>query len=501
MMAQSYAAFIRDLARHSPSLAPLESHLSSAQTYNQSLGSLSLVEYRDNNATSIHGQTLQQALCKIQELKSMIPTPNCHAGLCIVVEDVHPVELAALGDALDVDPHFFREHAITNSFDKLPVTRAVPSLRSQRQSKHTAHFHYQRVIVLKPAHPEGLIPYRLRMLGNTPRGVKRLPELSGQLPALARACASMTIQDLDNDCWIGNDRHPSIMLWRVCQENFANAFAGLMLVDCATADVISHRTPGPWKAGDLTMKQTGHRDHCREPDVVPSYWSWRQQGLGSVASARPKTNLARDVSELLAKVDPRVLNEHNRLWRLSEAPIHIMIQEWAIYSWLMGRYMKCYEFSAAGLQQQTSQQMDDHIVELYRWRRRGQRSLEKLGYLSRFLGQRPDQDDVAVALIEDVEGLMSEIKQYGDSLAAMVPILTSTIQLVDSQRVAQEARHVKQLTYLALVFLPLSYIATLFSMSDSFAAEGPAFWKYWAVALPLLGGVLAFSYLMPRLGG
>lgn len=49
------------------------------------------------------------------------------------------------------------------------------------------------------------------------------------------------------------------------------------------------------------------------------------------------------------------------------------------------------------------------------------------------------------------------------------------------------------MTYIALVFIPLSFTSTIFSMSDDFGPGKDRFWIYFATAIPLLLVVLGSS--------
>ena len=64
---------------------------------------------------------------------------------------------------------------------------------------------------------------------------------------------------------------------------------------------------------------------------------------------------------------------------------------------------------------------------------------------------------------------------------------------------AEEAQRINQLTVAALVFLPLSFIASLFSMSGQFALDAERQWIYWTVALPLTGLVTLAGVYRPRI--
>ncbi len=91
-----------------------------------------------------------------------------------------------------------------------------------------------------------------------------------------------------------------------------------------------------------------------------------------------------------------------------------------------------------------------------------------------------------------------EISQRANSLngsTAALAGLTNNRQAVKAQELAleatersiREAKSVKALTILGVVFVPLAYIATLFSMSDPYRPGGEMFWVYFVVAFPLVG--------------
>ena len=61
------------------------------------------------------------------------------------------------------------------------------------------------------------------------------------------------------------------------------------------------------------------------------------------------------------------------------------------------------------------------------------------------------------------------------------------LALEATERSIREAKSVKALTILGVIFVPLAYVATLFSMSDSYRPGGELFWVYFVVAFPLTG--------------
>ncbi|KAF7502242.1 hypothetical protein GJ744_006306 [Endocarpon pusillum] len=102
------------------------------------------------------------------------------------------------------------------------------------------------------------------------------------------------------------------------------------------------------------------------------------------------------------------------------------------------------------------------------------------------------------ALREDYEFLSSSIDERGQRLENIVQVVTSLVQLVESRRALVETYNVTRLTVLALVFIPLSFAASLFSRNDSWKPGTDHFWVYWAVAVPSTLVVLLVAALAVR---
>lgn len=103
-----------------------------------------------------------------------------------------------------------------------------------------------------------------------------------------------------------------------------------------------------------------------------------------------------------------------------------------------------------------------------------------------------------------------EIGQRANSLngsTAALAGLTNNRQAVKAQELAleatersiREAKSVKALTILGVVFIPLAYVASLFSMSDPYRPGGKLFWVYFVVAFPLIG-LIVLGYYTLELG-
>ncbi|MCJ1335963.1 hypothetical protein MMC09_001237 [Bachmanniomyces sp. S44760] len=99
---------------------------------------------------------------------------------------------------------------------------------------------------------------------------------------------------------------------------------------------------------------------------------------------------------------------------------------------------------------------------------------EKIRFINKFLKsvKDPHTEVIIASLLQDYEHIAAEVDIYSHSLEVKVPIITSLIQIVESQRALVETGNISRLTYLALLFVPLSFVSGLFSMNANIAPGG-----------------------------
>ncbi|KAI0141206.1 hypothetical protein GGR57DRAFT_509264 [Xylariaceae sp. FL1272] len=95
------------------------------------------------------------------------------------------------------------------------------------------------------------------------------------------------------------------------------------------------------------------------------------------------------------------------------------------------------------------------------------------------------------------------VQSVSTSVAAVVSMTASrtamkvqelSLQMADQS--VREAKNVRALTILGLVFIPFAYTSSLFSMAERYAPGGDLFWVYFVVSFPLLGlSTLGYSML------
>lgn len=89
------------------------------------------------------------------------------------------------------------------------------------------------------------------------------------------------------------------------------------------------------------------------------------------------------------------------------------------------------------------------------------------------------------SLAEDYEYLALNVEDCGRHLENMLPVVTYLVQIVDSQRSFAETANISRLTVLALVFVPLAFVANILGMNSEFGPGGSRFWVYFVVAFPV----------------
>ncbi|KAK4206030.1 hypothetical protein QBC37DRAFT_435515, partial [Rhypophila decipiens] len=304
--------------------------------------------------------------------------------------------------------------------------------------------------------------YSLKSDSNVPRNVRRLPHLSGRQLALARACCSIIVKKIKGS-WI-------------C----------LILVDPAVKTVIETLRSGDRKAYPSVLLHGGFEDFVQSASFA---------SFTSVTTDRSwdKRSILSSLIHYFRSYPPGFIRSKPSILSFGYYPIRIVLAEWILYTHLMSRYFKYYEYTLHDIENRLH---NSDIIDLQRWRRRSMQSQHKLILLSEFvdywLPQEADKQPWNLVL-KDISYVLSQLQHYNRSLEHIIPVATSMVQLLDSRRWMLEAANVSRLTFIALVFVPLSWVASIFSMSESYSPGHENFWVYFATALPVLVFVLFLS--------
>jgi Mg2+ and Co2+ transporter CorA len=102
------------------------------------------------------------------------------------------------------------------------------------------------------------------------------------------------------------------------------------------------------------------------------------------------------------------------------------------------------------------------------------------------------------AFRSDFQSALSYLEEYQQRIDRLTSVVTAVISINDSRRALDENHNVARLTYLATIFIPLSFVATIFSMQEDITKIHNTIKWYFAASIPLcaisLGVVFSLAY-------
>jgi hypothetical protein len=98
---------------------------------------------------------------------------------------------------------------------------------------------------------------------------------------------------------------------------------------------------------------------------------------------------------------------------------------------------------------------------------------------------RERKETVQKALEEDYTFLSIRCARLAKECEIGSGILVSSVRLLESRKGIDQARQVHSLTRLAFLFIPMGFVASLFSMNVSELKTNPPIWLFFVIALPL----------------
>lgn len=186
------------------------------------------------------------------------------------------------------------------------------------------------------------------------------------------------------------------------------------------------------------------------------------------------------------------------LLTLAYFPLRIIIGEWMLYIQTLARILKHYEISTHSRDVTAGGRYD--IIDLQKWRHHAIQSSAKIyatrSFVARHAVFEAEQERWELVLV-DLDWIADSIRSYAAAFESAIPLIPSVVQLVEARQTMAEAADVRLLTWVAVVFVPLSWVAGVFSMAEGFQPGHRLFWVYFAVAVPLsvvlTAGAMALS--------
>jgi hypothetical protein len=142
-------------------------------------------------------------------------------------------------------------------------------------------------------------------------------------------------------------------------------------------------------------------------------------------------------------------------------PIIIVLTHWNLYIRLVDRFSKHYKHSL----EDTKSQLDNHhILNILRWIRQIRQRRHRLTILSESVNFRIQQGSDTMTwqlLLSDITELQDQLQDYSQLFEEMFILNRLMVQHLDSGR----SIFVDVNVYIAILFVPMSFFTSMFSMS------------------------------------
>jgi len=400
-------------------------------------------------------------------------------GRLLIIEDLTAEIIQLLGSELDLDPLFLATHLHTvhrtGMRHQTPDDATLPSRLRGRD--------YLNVSYHQPVSSD--VPYTSGNRFSLDTGIDRkLVFLRATNIGLVQHRVSIIKVRQSSGHWLGElSNLVSLSPQLTCQ--------GLILVDPPLGNTY-------FREG--YKGETEHKVHLSLQPYLGTYENFMELPKFSEALDQQKNNTRLSMMDDLVhywKTELPVCFEaaDPSIQSLAYYPLRIVAAEWVKYIAVMQRCIKLYEYESSQLD---LNKFNMDIRELQGWRRRTMMSLKKVQVVIRHLSPHAsstlDHAASVADVLEDYKAISDDMENAGRRLENMLPVVTSLVQIIDARQSFAETANISRLTILALVFVPLSFVSSLFSMNSENVPGSEHFWVYFAVAIP----VTAVVFLIAR---
>ncbi|KAK0733438.1 hypothetical protein B0T26DRAFT_20257 [Lasiosphaeria miniovina] len=208
----------------------------------------------------------------------------------------------------------------------------------------------------------------------------------------------------------------------ILTKSLRRSMVGIILVDSSTSDVV----PDPMTSPDngLRFRQVSIHNGFENFESPLSFSSFQSLRPGSQCGFNNNNNTGRQATMLNQTL--KYVSEQPTLFgqagsgplSLAYHPLKIVISNWMVYSRILARVLKHYEYSLNDTQ---SRIFREDIIDLQKWRQRVIQTQFKVRstseYISHHCAMEPEKAAADWGLVlKDLDGLSLSITQYGQSL-------------------------------------------------------------------------------------
>ncbi|KAI0134663.1 hypothetical protein BJ170DRAFT_211033 [Xylariales sp. AK1849] len=417
---------------------------------------VAVIDFTEGKAPEHVGTiTRNTALCEfLQE-----PQPAGVSRLYIV-EDLSRDMIEYLGRELDIDPLFFREHIndywwynTRDPWVELPDLDIVARERPFFRLTYVQPRYFKDKSSFSKAKVEAGKFNVLRRLDDDSEH-KALFDEDNAIVALVRSKASL---------WI-----------KPHEPEQQGDFTGVLLVDPSVTEGFPL-----WK---------GYRPFWNAPTYSQRQDSYKWQRTDNLFDDLifwVKNMSTQDVKDVTA-------NPHAMTFRLTQ----IICSDWLILNrYIMARLGQIeWELERPDFRPD-SNKIDASLAKLHTWRRRLPLYKTMVADTQHKLFHDLKNGDCVSRMKKDFEIVAHGIEELYERTERIATVATAVTSIEESRRAMDQNRALGRLTYLAVIFAPLSFISSFFSMSNDLSGLGQTFWIYFTVAIPV--SIIAFLLVDP----
>ncbi|KAF2651855.1 hypothetical protein K491DRAFT_696088 [Lophiostoma macrostomum CBS 122681] len=439
-------------------------------------------------------------------------------GRLYLIEDISLPYISSLGSHFNIDPRFFVEYLkfdpdrTQNFLSGYHTMRRLSSLRSKF---HHATFVYHEIRTF-----EGTAPrreeYEILTRNNVRRLVTTVDHHTGQFTGLVRRNLGM---------WWRNAslKHPHS---KEHDDDDSTPWNAVILID---PPMTPHLLIKPWSSTIYTPISCPNAGYL---DGYLDFSPWTHNPLTSTSSFPSSTTIPNhgpyDYASTTAYQTHSMLLDISHYWRQNSTSSsytsalrnprasflfahRILASHWnlqleylvSVVSDLEKGLLKFEQMDAhprAERIQQEVRQLRLLLSDVNAWRRRLFFYLEQVEWnveavspclLPRKSGDTDRQElerdyDVTAAALSDFTTIRTHLLLTTKRIQSLLPVVMGAFSLLEAQHSVLKADLTIRLSSVALVFVPLSFTASLLSMSDEFMPGRSLFWVYFVVSGPLI---------------
>ena len=153
-----------------------------------------------------------------------------------------------------------------------------------------------------------------------------------------------------------------------------------------------------------------------------------------------------------------------------------------------------------------SEVIDDSLQRLHTWRRHIpvfrdmvneaiQQALPAANRLTTHLNTAGGPAEAFKDIAPDFDRILKLLEELQDRVDRLTSVVTSEISVKDSRQSIEDNHNLARLTWLATIFIPLSFVSAFFSMNESVSALKYTYGWFFLTALPFTGICLAIAQL------